>query len=197
MTEPDKTVHTEENLSIREIMFVSEYMIDFNATQAAIRAGYSRKSARQTAHELMGKPRIESAIKQRVQQRVKRLEQTADAVLIQMQRVAFSDIRDTDPELLGYLPDELAYALQSVKVSKRRSNRLDDNGKPCWDEVVEFKLDDRNTALAMLAKHFGLLTEKIEHSGEQTTHHKARVVIVPAKGPLPDENENHPSPLLS
>jgi phage terminase small subunit len=191
VTQLDKTVLTDRELSIRERTFVAEYLTDFNATQAAIRAGYSEASARQTAHELIRKPHIEALIDKRVEMRLERLDRTADDVLIQMQRVAFADIRKIEPNLLGHLPDDIVAAIQSVKLSKRQSGDRDSDGKPIWENVVEFKLADKNAAIGMLGKHHKLLTDKVEHSGNLTTKQETRIVIVPAKAPLPDHNGNH------
>jgi len=69
------------NLTDRQKMFVKEYVVDFNATQAAIRAGYSEKTARAIASENLTKPYIMEAIQEEVAARNKRVEVSQDYVL--------------------------------------------------------------------------------------------------------------------
>lgn len=65
----------------KQSAFVNEYLIDLNATQAAIRAGYSEKTARQTAAENLSKPDIAEAVQKAMNERAERTEITADYVL--------------------------------------------------------------------------------------------------------------------
>jgi phage terminase small subunit len=68
-------------------MFVQEYLVDLNATQAAIRAGYSAKTAALIAHENLTKPNIQEAIQKAQLERAKRLQRTADDVLADIRRI--------------------------------------------------------------------------------------------------------------
>lgn len=68
-------------LTPRQAAFVREYLIDLNATQAAIRAGYSEKTAGRTAHENLKKPEIAQAIQEAQTERAERLELTQDDVV--------------------------------------------------------------------------------------------------------------------
>ncbi len=65
----------------KQTCFVQEYLIDLNATQAAIRAGYSKKTARQVASENLSKPDIQRAIEEAQQVRAGRTGLTQDAVV--------------------------------------------------------------------------------------------------------------------
>ncbi len=65
----------------RQIRFVEEYLIDLNATQAAIRAGYSEKTACATGNENLRKPQIQSAVQIAQAERSKRTQITVDKVL--------------------------------------------------------------------------------------------------------------------
>lgn len=86
--------------------FVEEYCVDFNATQAAIRAGYSEKTARAIASENLTKLYIKEAIEERLSKKHKKTEITAELVLSGIKEIAFKqNAKETDRlralELLG------------------------------------------------------------------------------------------------
>ena len=70
-----------EKLTPKQARFVEEYLVDLNATQAAIRAGYSEQTARVIGHENLTKPDIQKAITERRQEMQQRTAITADRVL--------------------------------------------------------------------------------------------------------------------
>ena len=80
-------------LTPRQERFAAEYSKDLNATQAAIRAGYSPQSARTQAADLLTNPNIASAIAEAQAARSRRTEVTADRVVLELARVAFGDPR--------------------------------------------------------------------------------------------------------
>ena len=75
-------------LTPKQDMFVREYLIDLNATQAAIRAGYSAKTARQIAEENLSKPDIAKAIQAGMDKRAEKVTITAEEVLANIKRLA-------------------------------------------------------------------------------------------------------------
>jgi phage terminase small subunit len=77
----------------KEIKFCQEYLLDLNATQAAIRAGYSKRSARQIGADNMAKPYISAWIDEQRKAAAKRTELTQDRILQEYAKIAFSDIR--------------------------------------------------------------------------------------------------------
>lgn len=80
-------------LTAKQQRFVDEYLVDLNATQAAIRAGYSAATARSIAAENLTKPNIAAAVSAAQAERAKRTGITADRVLEDLARVAFGDVR--------------------------------------------------------------------------------------------------------
>lgn len=80
-------------LTPKQQRFVEEYLIDLNATQAAIRAGYSEKNADKIGSQLLGKTRIAASIRDAQEKRTRRTEITADYVL--------TTIRETVEALLN------------------------------------------------------------------------------------------------
>lgn len=153
--------------------FVAEYLIDLNATQAAIRAGYSKKTAGAIGSEHLQKPEIAAAIAAKQAKRLDSANLTAARVLEEIRRLAFSDVRGLFDETGNLRPikdltDAQAAAIASIEVVKK--NIVAGDGKV--DEVYKVKTWDKTRTLEMLAKHFALLTERIEHAGGVTIIHE-------------------------
>ncbi|MFD1407534.1 terminase small subunit [Kroppenstedtia eburnea] len=81
-------------LTSKQQRFVEEYLVDLNATQAAIRAGYSQRNAGKIGHELLGKEKIAEAIDRAKAERSERTEVSQDMVVKQLAKIAFADIKD-------------------------------------------------------------------------------------------------------
>lgn len=120
----------------KQLRFCEEYIIDHNATQAAIRAGYSPKTAGVQACDLLKKPNIQAKIQELAENVSKEAIASAQEVLEHFTRVMRGEVFD--------------------QVVKR-----DEDGKVTKVDVVA-KLSDRNKAAEALAKHYSLLVEKIE-----------------------------------
>ncbi len=153
-------------LKPKQARFVAEYLKDLNATQAAIRAGYSARTARAIGHENLTKPDIAAAIAAATQKQLAGAELTAARVLEEMRRVAFSDVRalykdDGTLRAIHELTPEQSAAIASIEVVHKNLTAGDGQ----VDTVIKVKAWDKPRSLEMLAKHFGLLTEKVEHSG--------------------------------
>ena len=81
-------------LTDKQTRFVAEYLIDTNATQAAIRCGYSRKTAKQQGTRLLSNAVVKAAIRRAQARTLGKLELTAERVLQELARVAFSTVQD-------------------------------------------------------------------------------------------------------
>lgn len=163
-------------LTHKQIMFCQEYIVDLNATKAAIRAGYSEKTARSIASENLTKPDICAKIQQYMDLRSERLEITADRVLSELSKIGFSDIRNIftcDGALLppADIDDNTAAAVQSVEVVTRYSGEEDESGNKIPDHVHKIRLADKKGALELMGKHLKIYTEQqdITHTGLPTT----------------------------
>lgn len=149
-------------LTNKQSMFVKEYLIDLNATQAAIRAGYSEKTSSRIGPELLGKTWIQSAIQAQMDKRAAKIEISAEKVLQEIAKMAFANVQDLYDEYgilkpISELPRDVAAAVQSVKVNLTEA---------C--AVQEVKLWDKKGSLELLGKHLVLFTDKVQHSGEMT-----------------------------
>ena len=125
-------------LTARQERFVAEYLIDLNATQAAIRAGYSQKRASEMAYQLLQKPTVQAAVEQAKKAQAKRIQITADDVL-----------RD--------LVEIKNRCMQAMPV-------LDREGKETGMWVFDAK--DANKRLELIGKHLGMFVEKKEITGK-------------------------------
>jgi phage terminase small subunit len=84
-------------LTSRQSRFVEEYLIDLNGKQAAVRAGYSAKSAEVQASRLLRNTAVQAALGEAMQARSQRTEVTADRVVAELAKLAFADMRDYWP----------------------------------------------------------------------------------------------------
>ena len=126
-------------LTEKQKRFADEYLIDLNATQAAIRAGYSKKTARQIGTENLAKPYIKSYIDEQMTKKESEL-------------IAKQD------EILKYLTSVLRGDSQSAEIV------VEGRGEG-WSEARIIKKEpsekERLRAAEMLAKRYGLLTDKV------------------------------------
>ncbi len=158
------------SLSPKQEQFCREYLIDLNATQAAIRAGYSARSADVTASRLLGNAKVQENIARLKLARAERVEVTADAVIREMARIAFAPYRkfirigsDGDPfiDLREATPEDLDL-IESIQCE----DYLDGRGEDARTvRKVKIKMYDRQKALDGLARHLGLFIDRREISG--------------------------------
>ncbi len=142
-----------------------EYLVDLNATQAAIRAGYSAVSANKIAAENMVKPDIRARIDKAMAERSKRTGINADRVLRELGRIAFIDPSQViDLNTAEVKPDagkdDLA-AIAGVKVKYVPHKDFDDDGEPVIEQAIEreIRLADKLKALELLGKHLGMFKD--------------------------------------
>ena len=139
--------------------FAEEYLIDLNATQAAIRAGYSPDTAKEIGCENLTKPNIRACIDKAMAERSKRTGVNADRVVMELAKVAFVNAVDViDPKTATVKEDALSEdtaAIQSVKVKTFGDDGLE----------REIKMADKLKALELLGKHMGMFKDKVELSG--------------------------------
>ena len=139
--------------------FVEEYLIDLNATQAAIRAGYSPATAKEIGCENLTKPNIAAAISQAMAERSKRTGINQDRVLQELARIGFAKITDVvDPETAKIRPDASDDDLACIQSIKIKPNE--------FGTEREVKLYDKKSALVDLGKHLGLFKDKLELNGD-------------------------------
>lgn len=139
--------------------FVEEYLIDLNATQAAIRAGYSPKTAKDIGCENLTKPNISDAIDKAMAERSRRTGINQDRILLELARIGLAKITDVvDPDTGKILPDASEDDLACIQSIKIKPNE--------FGTEREVKLYDKKSALVDLGKHLGLFKDKIDLGGD-------------------------------
>ena len=155
--------------------FCEEYLIDLNATQAAIRAGYSTESAYAIGSENMKKPQIRARVDKAIAEQSKRTGINADRVVRELARIALLNPKNVinfeDATVLSDASDDDLAAVASVRVKIIPTA----DGEGIEREV---KLYDKGKALEQLGRHLGMFTEKVEHSGSIDTGSAALASIL-------------------
>jgi phage terminase small subunit len=93
-------------LTPKQQTFVDEYLVDLNATQAAIRAGYSKKTARSQGERMLTNVDVAAAIQKGFQERSERTKITAEKVLLELAVIAFADLQQL-ADMGGRISDKL------------------------------------------------------------------------------------------
>jgi phage terminase small subunit len=178
----DSIEEWETELTPKQRAFVREYLIDLNATQAAIRAGYSEKTAYSIGQENLKKPDIAAAIEAAMKNRADRLDITADRVLKELAKIGFSDIRKAI-KWRGHLVSEednpeggdiaVIKTVVTNHVELIDSDKLDDDTAAAVSEIsqnqsggIKLKLHDKRAALVDIGKHLGMFKDRLELSGD-------------------------------
>lgn len=153
-------------LTKKQKRFIEEYLIDLNATQAAIRAGYSPDTAAEIGRQNLKKLEIKNELDKAIAERSKRTGVNADRVVRELAKIAFSkasDIIDFDNATLRADADDDDLAVvQSVKVKTIPTQ----NGDGIEREI---KLADKMKALELLGKHLGIYIDKSKIEVEPST----------------------------
>lgn len=185
-------------LTPKQKRFCEEYLIDLNATQAAIRAGYSLKTAEQTASRLLRNVKVQEYIAKRQKELSRSTEITQERVIKELALIAFSNAADYARVVEKKMKIEVGGVLVDV---------LDEDGNPVMYRTVEPVLteeltDDQKRALAvikkgrdglevrpcskekaleLLGKHLGIFTDKIEANVNDTTRSELQELLAQRK----------------
>ena len=147
-----------DKLSDRQILFCEEYIVDLNATQAAVRAGYSKETARQIGSENLSKLDIQEYISELQEELSKKVKVKQEQVLEELIKIGFSDIKNyyksgtLELKDLSELDSRLTGAISQIKVTETDSMMGS-------KKTVEFKLHPKLDALEKIAKHLGFYLE--------------------------------------
>lgn len=148
-----------KKLTEKQKRFVEEYLIDLNATQAAIRAGYSPNRASEQGHQLLQKTTVSNEIAVTMAERSKRTGINQDRVVQELAKIAFVNIKSVVNDECEILPDasetDLA-AIESIKV-KTIPTKTGEMGVE-----REVKLSSKLKALELLGKHLGMWNDKLD-----------------------------------
>ena len=158
-------------LTAKQVRFVDEYLVDFNATQAAIRAGYKANTAHVIGAENLRKPKIAEEIARRQKDLQRRTEVSQDRVIRELARIAFANIADyIHVETQTRTKDdgtEVTY--QTVMFNETQELSADQRAALAVVKQsvngFELKLHDKIKALELLGRHIGMFNDKLSLSG--------------------------------
>ena len=138
-------------LTPKQQRFVEEYLVDLNATQAAIRAGYSGRRASEIGHQLLQKTTVSGAIQEAQQKRSERVEITQDYVLQGLKEIT-------------------ERCMQRAPVCTMKGEQVfDEEGNSLW----QFDGKTACRAFELLGRHLGMFTDKVQAEVNQT----AKVIL--------------------
>lgn len=136
-------------LTPRQARFVDEYLVDLNATQAAIRAGYSASSADVNGSRMLGNAKVVRAIAEKIEKRSQATSLTAEYVVNSLMEVAERCLQRRPVMVFDPVERSMVQA-------------TDDEGNHIW----QFDSQGANRSLELLGKHLGMYTDKIRTSDE-------------------------------
>ncbi len=160
-----------KSLTPKQKIFCKEYVIDLNGTQAAIRAGYSKKTANRIAAENLTKPVIKEYIQQQQQKRSEKLEITADRVLQERAKIAFFNVKDLYHEdgtlkQLHEIDDRTAAAIHGVTMGGVIDNKSHGAEQGILRTYIKkIKTISKDKSLEALEKHLGIYEKDNEQKG--------------------------------
>lgn len=150
-------------LTAKQERFCREYLVDMNATQAAVRAGYSEKTAHSCGPRLMDNAGVIKKIRVLTDERARSLEITAERVLKELARVAFAD------------PGDIVKVDERGRVKVTPTEQLTEDQRRAIQSVsqtadgVKIKMGDKLRALELVGKHIGLFIDRVEVHGNVRT----------------------------
>lgn len=182
-------------LNVNQMRFVDEYLIDLNATQAAIRAGYSAKTAYSIGQRLLKKVEIQAYVSERQKNLSERTGITQDMVLHELAKIAFADIRKAvkwSPAMGEMFVDDGSGDLVPVQtngVMLVSSDEIDDSTARAIAEItqtrdgIKIKFHDKQAALVSIGRHLGMFNDKMKLQGDESAPIQTitRVIMVPRK----------------
>lgn len=145
-------------LSDQRQRFVDEYLIDLNGTQAAIRAGYSPKTAQEQSSRLLSNVMVQEAISKAMAARSRRTGVNQDRVVLELAKIAFvkmTDVVDSNGRIREDATDDDLSCIESIKF-KESDNEF---GGSVEREV---KIGSKLKALELLGKHLGMWNDKLD-----------------------------------
>ena len=158
-------------LNPRQRLFPYEYVIDFNATKAAARCGYSKKTARQQGTRLLSNASIKKAIEKLLNKKQDQAIMSREEVLRELSLIGRSDLKDyfeiseggeIAAKPFDLMPPGSSRALKSIKETRTLRESSDGKETNISTDKIEFELHSKVQALEKLGQHHGLFPTKIE-----------------------------------
>lgn len=152
-------------LTPKQALFAQEYLVDLNATAAAIRAGYSAKTAEQQGYRLLRNVQVAAAIQAGMSKRSAKAEVKAEQIVAELRRIAFGDSRrvmEWGPNGVKLKPSSELSDDDAAIVSEASESTTLNGGS------LKLKTHDKIRALELLGKHIGMFTDNLNVGGSVT-----------------------------
>lgn len=163
-------------LTPKQAEFVRQYLVDLNATAAAIRAGYSERTAKSQGQRLLTNVDVSAALAAAQAEREQRTEITQDRVVSELARIAFADPRD----LMEWGPSGVKLK-DSADLTKEQAASVAEVSETTTKDGGSLKLKkhDKVKALELLGRHMGMFKDKVEAeiSGDVSVCHEVSPAI--------------------
>jgi len=153
--------------------FINEYLVDFNATQAAIRAGYSESTAQEQSSQLLARPDIRALIAEGQKAIAERTQSFQDDAVSELKIVGFSDLADflsvkeggiVEQKPFNELTKAQTRCIKKIKQTVRSSHSADGSILH-QTAVLEVELFDKLKALELLGRHLGMFNDTLRLEG--------------------------------
>jgi phage terminase small subunit len=160
-----------KKLPPRQRLFIHEYLIDLNGTQAAIRAGYSKRTARITAAQLLAKPNIKKAVEVAIEKKISDLVMSREEILKELSLIGRSDLKnyfyineagEIQAKMFDEMPEGASRALESIEENRVIRESADGSESNIVNDKIKFKGHDKIRALELLGRNQGMFPTKIE-----------------------------------
>ncbi len=139
--------------------FCREYLLDLNGTQAAVRAGYSPRTANEQAARLLADVSVAARVAELKAARAERTETDADRVIAELKRIAFADRRRLfawGPDGVRLIPSDQLDPADAAIVTEITETTTEGGGS------IRLKTADKLGALTLLGRHLGLFADKLK-----------------------------------
>lgn len=156
-------------LTVKQRLFIQEYLIDKNASRAARAAGYSKLQSDHIGFQLLKKPLVKVEIQrglaeqqEKLRKKARRYEVTKEKMIVELSKIAYSDIRDY-AEVTAHgikIKKSAGWKSKPSRAVKKLNESVSQHG---GSQGIE--LHDKIGAIAQIARMCGWITDKVEHSG--------------------------------
>lgn len=165
----------QEGLNDKQKHFCREFLRDFNATKAAIRSGYSEKTARQIGSEHLSKLDIQQYIQALAIELNTKTDNQIESIIAELQLIAFGSMRDVaDWGVDGVYVKDSSVLREEAKLILEVSETSSEKG----GSKVKIKLHDKLKALELLGRYHKIFTDKVEHTGKDGQNLLAGIIGV-------------------
>jgi phage terminase small subunit len=167
---PEGNINARKGLTLKQKRFCKEYVIDFNAAQAAIRAGFSKKTAKSIASRLLTNVNVQNEIDKLKDKTAEKLEISHEMITAEWANIAFSDTTDLyrdwmtlqDFETMKKEEPNLMRCIKSISTRIKKVNALENI------EQIKLEFYSKETALENLGKHIGYYEVDNKQKGDVT-----------------------------